>query len=56
MSENEKNAVFRVLELVVFVCVATLKKVPSGFIPTGVVKAVSEADDLVKRLKKGELA
>lgn len=53
MTTDERNIVIRILELVLGVSEASIKKVPAAFRPPEVRKYLDEAAELMKRLKAG---
>lgn len=54
MNDHERNAVIRVLELLVKASETGFKKIPAGFRPPGIQENLDEAKDLLRRIKAKE--
>lgn len=54
MKPAERNAVIRILELLIASSAAAVKRVPAAFQPPEIKKNLAEASDLLARMKDGE--
>lgn len=54
MTDEERNAIVRILECLLAASHTGFQKIPASFQPPGVKKHLEEASDLMKRVKAGE--